>query len=181
MKKKLLKGCTLLLIALILLYASVKIINIIKFSEIDKEMNSMADSLGYKKEDFVDEYKACYDIFAHCYKFFIFKTDHDFEKFSSLVKNIKAFNTSGGSDISGYEIFTKINLRSNSSITINGSDALGDRSQLPRIFGNRWNVAIPNTNDFITIDFYDLAYIKNVKLNSTDLGQNLVVIQYQYK
>lgn len=181
MKKKLLKGCIGLVVVFVMLFAFIIIRNLKMHSEIDKETSSMASVLGYQQKDFVDEYKACYDIFAHCYKFFIFKTDHDFEKFSSLVKNIKAFNTSGGSDFSGYEIFTKINLRSNSSITINGSDALGDRSQLPRISGNRWNVAIPNTNDFITIDFYDLAYIKNVKLNSTDLGQNLVVIQYQYK
>lgn len=171
---------------LILIIIFIALIVFFIFKEIITNRNlrgkvyEIAYQLEYHDDNFVDEYKSCYDIFTHCYKILIFKTSYDFEKFSALVKNTRLF-TSDGFNIEGYEIFTKINLSSNNSITINGSEAFGNRSALPKLSAHRWNQNIPNSNNFISIDFYDLKKVEHIMLDGQEMKQNLVLVSYQYK
>lgn len=83
-------------------------------------------------------------------------------------------------EIDGYEIFTDINLGTNSRITIGGSDALGgDRSRLPKFKGYRWRLSDPQGRRW-TISYFPLASQGGpVVLDGQLLQQNIVAVLYQ--
>lgn len=137
-----------------------------------------AERLGYDPASKIVQVKRCWDIFAHCGHFLFYRTSLSQTEFSHNLKLLR-WNITNEMEVDGYEIFTKLNLGTDSHITIGGLDALSDRSQLPQFKGYRWRLTDPVGHSW-TADYYPLANQRGpFAINGQALTKNVVQILYQ--
>jgi len=137
-----------------------------------------AEKLGYDPALKIAQVNRCFDVFSHCYLFLYYKTDLTQEELKHKIDTL-SWDISNEMEVDGYEIFTDINYGTTSRLTIDGTDELGDRSQLPNFDGYRWRLR-DSAGGRWTITYFPLSsHPGSIALDGSKLEHNIVAIQYQ--
>lgn len=142
------------------------------------KVRNIAEQIGYESSMNIAQVHRCFDIFARCYEQLFYQTNLTQDEFK-LRLNYLPWKTLNDHDLDGYIIFTAINFGTTSRLTVNGHDAMGDRSQLPKFKGNKWSLRDPAGQDW-NITYYPSAAVQGlIALNGVKLERNIVSIEYK--
>lgn len=143
-----------------------------------ERVQQTAAVLGYDPASKIAEVHRCWDIFSHCGQFLYFQTDQTSEDIERKIDTL-GWILLNRVEVDGYEIFTNINLGTQSRMRIDGSDGIEDRSKLPRLRGDRWRLSDSQGRTW-TITHFPLADRPNsIELDGVLLYQNVVSVLYQ--
>ena len=178
MKKK--KILIIALVVLLFFVLSIFVFRKIRQNNQKLQLYKTASLIGYNSGNEITQVNRCYDIFSHCGLFLFFKTDMTLESFKTQLRRMP-FKETNEKDIDIYEIFTAINLGTRNKLSINETDGLGDRNQLPHQKGYRWHFQ-DKDGRYWTISYYPLSdNSETIKLDGQPFKTNIVGVLYQTK
>ena len=169
-----------ILLIIALLFVLVSIFNQIRQINQKSRLSQIANLIEYNTKDEITQVNRCWDIFSHCGLFLYYKTDMTHDVFKTQLKQIP-FKETNEYDIDIYEIFTSLNLGTKNKLSINGTDGLGDRNQLPHSKGYRWSFRDDKDHNWI-VSYYALSENpETIKLDGQPFKANIVEVLYQTK
>ena len=150
-------------------------------------LRNIAEQLGRTSNNYIDEYKTCWDISTHCGIYTHFITDISSEDLHERIRRLGFKNSVNeewqilAGESVGYGIFTDINLNTTRVLTADGNDGIEKRSELEEPLAKKWSLRDGKGRRWIT-EYFDIQGTNHkFQIDEKDIDGNIITIIFQTK